>query len=50
MAQHLKCHDLKLSETSYQLGRRLALDPKTEKFKGDKQADQMLTPRIPQRV
>jgi hypothetical protein len=32
-----------LGNISYRLGRRLEFDPKTEKFVGDKEADQHLT-------
>lgn len=43
MEEHLKDHSLKLEEMNYRLGRRLTLNPKTEKFEKDSQADQLLT-------
>jgi predicted dehydrogenase len=43
MLEHLKDHKLKLEETTYQLGRRLTIDPKTETFLDDKDANAMLT-------
>ncbi|MBP85299.1 MAG: dehydrogenase [Planctomycetaceae bacterium] len=35
--------DIKLSETTYTVGRTLTLNPKTEKFIGDEDANQLLT-------
>jgi predicted dehydrogenase len=43
MREHLKTNKVNLDETKYSLGRRLAIDPKTETFQGDKEADAFLT-------
>ena len=43
MEEHLKANNLPLDSTSYQVGRKLAFDPKMEKFVNDKEADAMLT-------
>jgi predicted dehydrogenase len=43
MEEHLKDNSVALNETTYQVGRKLTLDPKTATFVGDKQADAMLT-------
>jgi hypothetical protein len=43
MEEHLKDRGLKLEETNYILGRKLTLNPKSETFLGDPEADQMLT-------
>ena len=41
--ENLKAVGMNLNESTYQLGRTLNLDPKTETFIGDKQANRMLT-------
>jgi hypothetical protein len=43
MQEHLKDNKVQLTEGNYRLGRRLTIDPKTETFVGDKEADAMLT-------
>lgn len=43
MEEHLKDRGLKLEETTYTVGRKLTLDPKTEMFLGDTQANELLT-------
>lgn len=43
MQEHLKENKVPLDSTEYQLGRRLRIDPKTERFVGDPEADRMLT-------
>jgi hypothetical protein len=43
MEQHLKDNKVPLEETKYRVGRKLKLDPKTETFVGDKEADALLT-------
>ncbi len=43
MEQHLKENKVPLEETKYHVGRKLKLDPKTETFIGDKEADALLT-------
>jgi len=43
MRDHLKDNSIKLEETNYRVGKLLAIDPKTEQFIGDKEADAMLT-------
>ncbi|MCA9156630.1 MAG: hypothetical protein KDA38_17710, partial [Planctomycetales bacterium] len=40
---NLKAVDIRLDQTTYQLGRQLTFDPKTEQFVGDDQANQLLT-------
>jgi hypothetical protein len=41
--ENLKAVDVKLEEMSYQLGRTLKLNPKTEQFIGDDAASALLT-------
>jgi hypothetical protein len=43
MAEHLKDNKVPLDQTKYRLGRKLTIDPKTETFVGDKEADKLLT-------
>jgi predicted dehydrogenase len=43
MEDHLKDNQVKLEDTKYQVGRSLKIEPKTESFAGDKEADAMLT-------
>ena len=43
MEQHLKDNKVQLNETKYRVGRKLKIDPKTETFVGDKEADALLT-------
>jgi len=43
MEEHLKERGIKLEETEYTLGRKLSLNPKSETFLGDAEADLMLT-------
>ncbi len=43
MEEHLASNDLKLVGATYQLGRKLNFDAKTEKFINDSEADAMLT-------
>ncbi len=43
MEQHLKDNKVPLEETKYRVGRKLKLNPKTETFIGDKEADALLT-------
>ena len=43
MEEHLKDNKVALDETKYRVGRKLKLDPKTETFVGDKEADALLT-------
>ena len=40
---NLRAVGMKLEESTYQLGRELEFDPKTEKFVNDAEADRMLT-------
>lgn len=41
--ENLRAVDVKLDDATYQLGRTLTLDPKTERFAGDEQANALLT-------
>jgi predicted dehydrogenase len=41
--ENLRAVNIRLAETTYVLGRELLFDPKTEKFVGDEQANQLLT-------
>ena len=41
--ENVRTVGVKLEESTYQLGRTLEFDPKSEKFIGDKKADQLLT-------
>ncbi len=41
--ENLQAVNIKLDENTYQLGRVLTIDPKTEKFVGDDEANQLLT-------
>ena len=43
MEEHLKDNKVPLDQTSYQLGAKLAFDPKTETFVDSKEANAMLT-------
>jgi predicted dehydrogenase len=43
MEEHLQDNGIALDGLDYHLGRKLRIDPKTESFVGDQQADQMLT-------
>jgi predicted dehydrogenase len=43
MEAHLKNNKVSPDETRYRIGRKLKLDPKTERFIGDKEADALLT-------
>jgi predicted dehydrogenase len=43
MEEHLKGNGIALDDISYQLGRKLTVDPKTETFVGDKEADALLS-------
>lgn len=43
MQEHLKDNKVALSQTQLTFGRKLKLDPKTESFIGDKEADALLT-------
>jgi hypothetical protein len=43
MAKHLKANGVKLESTRYSLGKKLTLDPKSETFPGDADANKMLT-------
>ena len=43
MEQHLKDNKVPLEETKYRVGRKLKLDPKSETFVGDKEANALLT-------
>jgi predicted dehydrogenase len=43
MIEHLEQNKIKTEDLQYHLGRKLTLDPKTEKFVEDKQANTMLT-------
>ncbi|MFQ5809276.1 MAG: Gfo/Idh/MocA family protein [Armatimonadota bacterium] len=43
MSDHLKDNGLKLTETTYRVGRMLEFDPGTEKFIGDDEANALLT-------
>ena len=38
-----KMKEARLDQTAYQVGRKLAIDPKNERFVHDKEADAMLT-------
>lgn len=41
--ENLQAVDVKLDDVTYQLGRTLTLDPKTERFVGDEEANRLLT-------
>ena len=43
MADHLKDNKVPLEGAPYRVGRKLAIDPKTERFIGDKEANGLLT-------
>jgi predicted dehydrogenase len=43
MEEHLRGNGIALDELNYQLGRKLVVDPKTESFLGDSQANGLLT-------
>jgi predicted dehydrogenase len=43
MVEHLKANGVDVNKTPCQVGRPLTLDPKTERFVNDKEADTMLT-------
>lgn len=43
LKDNLSSVDIKLAETTYQVGRTLTLDPKSEKFVGDDEANSLLT-------
>jgi predicted dehydrogenase len=43
MQEHLKDNKVALETTDYRVGRKLKIDPKTERFIGDTEADAMLT-------
>jgi predicted dehydrogenase len=43
MAEHLRANSVPLEKTNYRLGRRLTLDPKTERFANDDEANRHLT-------
>jgi len=43
MEAHLKDNKVSPDETRYRIGRKLKLDPKTERFIDDKEADALLT-------
>jgi predicted dehydrogenase len=43
MEEHLKDNKVALDDPKYHVGRRLAIDPKAEKFVNDKEADALLT-------
>jgi predicted dehydrogenase len=43
MVEHLKINGVPLDQTTYQVGRKLTLDPKAETFLGDPQATRLLT-------
>src|SRR5262249_34056560 len=43
MQEHLKDNTVKLTETTYQLGRRLTFDSKAERFVNDADANRLLT-------
>lgn len=42
MSEHLKSNDVVLEKTPYRIGRKLMIDPKTETFLGDREANSML--------
>ena len=42
MTQHLSDNKVPLDKTEYRMGRKLIIDPKTESFRGDKEANAML--------
>ena len=41
--EHLTANDVKLTDVSYRLGRKLEIEPGKERFKGDKDANALLT-------
>ncbi len=41
--RNLKAAGVNLDKTTYQMGRTLKIDPQTEKFIGDEEADKLLT-------
>ncbi len=41
--RNLKAVGVNLDKTSYRMGRTLTIDPKTERFIGDAEADKLLT-------
>jgi hypothetical protein len=41
--KNLKSVGVNLDKTNYRMGRTLTIDPKTERFVGDPEADKMLT-------
>jgi hypothetical protein len=43
MEEHLRANDIDVKDLSFQLGRRLTLDPSTESFVGDAEANAMLS-------
>jgi len=43
MREHLSANSVPLDKTSYMMGRRLTIDPATERFVGDEEANRHLT-------